>query len=95
MDNHKISISFKADRMHIYAYLKTTDSIKDNISAYICNLIEKDIQNSTTKSLEEQVRNLVQQFIGVYGTDSTLISPQSQSAEVPTDEDIDLINNLF
>lgn len=95
MDKHKISISFKADRMHIYNYLKTTDSIKDNISAYICNLIEKDIQSVNNKSIEEQVRNLVQQLIGAYATDSTLFSRQSQSVEVLTDEDKDLINNLF
>lgn len=95
MDKYKISISFKSDRMYIYNYLKTTEGIKDNISAYICNLIEKDIQNPNTKSLEEQVRKLVQQFIGAYATDSTLFLPQSHPAEVLTDEDIDLINNLF
>lgn len=95
MDKHKISISFKTERMYIYNYLKSTDGIKDNISAYICNLIDNDMQNTTTTSLEELVKSLVQQFIGDYTTNNTSLLIKSPPAEVLADEDINLINNLF
>ena len=92
MDKHKISISFKADRMHIYNYLKTTDGIKDNISAYICTLIEKDMINVSSRSLEEQVRTLVSQFISNYTQDNSLSVVNSNSIN---DDDFNLINSLF
>lgn len=95
MDKHKISISFKAERMHIYNFLKRTDGIKDNISAYICNLIEQDIKNNSAIPLEEQVKVLVQQYVCSYISDASQITTQNQATNSLTSEDIDLINNLF
>lgn len=92
MDKHKISISFKADRMHIYNYLKTTDGIKDNISAYICSLIEKDMLNVSTVSLEQQVKELVTNFMSNYVQNNSL---SQQTENTVNDGDINLINSLF
>jgi len=92
MDKHKISISFKADRLHIYNYLKNTDGIKDNISAYICNLIEQDMLNSSSTTLEQQVRELVSQLLNNYVPNQSHIKPANNTLN---DEDIDLINSLF
>ena len=95
MDMHKISISFKADRLHIYNYLKSTEGIKDNISAYICNLIEKDMQNTPTSALEEQVKALLQKLIGNVALESLASTISSNEDNVVSTEDIDLINHLF
>ena len=92
MDKHKISISFKADRLHIYNYLKSTDGIKDNISAYICSLIEKDMLNIPSNSLENQVKDLVSKFMSNYVQDNSL---SQQIESTVNNEDIDLINSLF
>ena len=95
MDKHKISISFKAERLHIYNYLKNTEGIKDNISAYICNLIEKDMQNTPTSALEEQVKALLQKLIGNVALESLSSTISSNEDNVVSTEDIDLINHLF
>ena len=92
MDKHKISISFKAERMHIYNFLKRTDGIKDNISAYICSLIEKDMLNISSNSLEDQVKDLVTKFMSNYVQDNSL---SKQTETTVNDEDINLINSLF
>ena len=95
MDKHKISISFKSDRMHIYHYLKNTEGVKDNISAYICNLIEKDMCTPSPILLEDQVQKLVEHFLSAYSSNEIIPLKKEEPKEITNLEDIDLINNLF
>lgn len=94
MAKNKISVSFPEKHLHIYNYLKT----KDNISSYICNLVENDIDNGQDSlDLDNKIRQLINEVL----KDKQIIVASSLS-NTPTDkddeitaEDIDTILNLF
>jgi len=93
MAKNKVSVSFSGKYIYLYDYLKA----KDNISNYICQLIESDIehQNSCT-DLEGQVIEIVnrllkdKQFVNL----SPSTNPEL-TTDIIRDEDIDTIKNLF
>ncbi len=94
MAKNKISISFPKKHLHIYNYLKT----KDNISSYICNLVENDINNGQDSlDLDNRIRQLIneilkdKQIVGTSTPSNVLIDKQDEI----TAEDIDTILNLF
>lgn len=89
MDKHKISISFKTDYLHIYHYLKQ----QNNISAYICKLVQADMQSTPPTNWEAQVKELIAQALQ---NAQLNISPDSSAMEdILTNDELDLINNLF
>ncbi|CDM68424.2 Hypothetical protein CM240_1260 [Clostridium bornimense] len=86
-----MSISFSRSKQSIYEYLKT----KDNISNYICNLVEKDMHSSKNNDddLESRIEIILQRLLTKDGLTLSLSQPATSNAE---DEDvISLINELF
>ncbi|MFJ8458186.1 hypothetical protein ACIQ57_03540 [Lysinibacillus xylanilyticus] len=92
MSKHKVSISFKQNSVHIYEFIKT----KENISSYLCKLIEADMNSELLPlDLESQVEQIMykllqnQEFLQPFTINS------NESKDNLSEEDIDLINNLF
>lgn len=94
MPNPKISISFKGEYLPVYDWLKS----RDNISAYICQLVVADMQNGVhSDDFEAKVetillkllksRNLVEQGDG--------IKVERDKLESLSNDEKDLINSLF
>ncbi|GEQ15601.1 hypothetical protein [Clostridium butyricum] len=90
MAKNKISISFSKSKQNIYEYLKT----KDNISNYICNLVEKDMHSSNADNdLESRIEIILQRLLIRDGLTLSIPQPTSSNAE---DQDVvSLINELF
>lgn len=91
LSKKKISISFKQNCSHIYEYLKT----KDNISSYICKLVEADMykeQHST--DLEKTVEKIILKTLQNNRMFENMPFHNSDENKLST-EDIDLINQLF
>jgi len=97
MANRKISISFKEKYLHVYLYLQQMKERKENVSDYICKLIEKDMNNDHDFHSLEDIRKIVLEILQanshILTTPST--PPSSISNEKLSDEDIDLLNQLF
>lgn len=94
MPNPKISISFKGEYLPVYDWLKS----RDNISAYICQLVLADMTNGVhSDDFEAKVetillkllknRNLVEQGDG--------IKVERDKLESLSNDEKDLINSLF
>ncbi|WP_148347404.1 hypothetical protein [Clostridium butyricum] len=90
MAKNKISISFSKSKQSIYEYLKT----KDNISNYICNLVEKEMHSSNTDDdLESRIEIILQRLLAKDRLTLSLSKPVTSNTE---DEDvISIINELF
>lgn len=91
MLKYKISISFKQKYLDIYTILKS----KDNISLYICELVRAD--SATSK---EDLEFKVEQILNKLLKDKQLIFNDpgkltKDTCNKTTDEDVDLILNLF
>ena len=95
MAKNKISISFPEKKLHLYNYLKS----KDNISNYMCNLIEADMNKDNADSdLEDKIEEIINKIL----KDKQLtISTSSENHDVIHNEDtlttndIDIIKDLF
>ena len=91
----KISISFSKQHLHIYEYLQG----KDNISAYVLQLIEADIKQKQDEEAnwEKKVEDVVIKVLS--RLDPASLSGVSQKeekkAETMRQEDRDLLNSLF
>lgn len=94
MPNPKISISFREEYLPVYDWLKS----RDNISAYICQLVLADMTNGVhSDDFERKVetillkllknRNLIEQGEG--------IRVERDKLESLSSEENDLINSLF
>ena len=91
----KISISFSKQHLHLYEYLRG----KDNISAYVLQLIEADLkqkqgeQANWEKKVEEVVIKVLSRL------DPAALSGISQKevekVETMRQEDRELLNSLF
>ncbi|QSO48488.1 hypothetical protein [Alicyclobacillus mengziensis] len=90
----KISISFKGEYLAVYDWLKS----RDNISAYICQLVLADMTNGVhSDDFEARVetillkllknRNLIEQGDG--------IKVERDNLESLSNDENDLINSLF
>lgn len=95
MAKNKISISFPEKKLYLYTYLKS----KDNISNYMCNLIEADMNKDNADSdLEAKIQGIIDNLLK-----ETLLtidpSPENynviHSEENLTPDDIDIIKDLF
>ncbi|ERI95242.1 hypothetical protein HMPREF1982_00383 [Clostridiales bacterium oral taxon 876 str. F0540] len=94
MAKNKISISFSEKHLHIYNYLKT----KDNISSYLCTLVEDDINNGQDRlDLDNKIRKIINDVLKdkqIIGSSPSSIDTTNKDSAI-TDEDIDTILNLF
>lgn len=90
MAKNKISISFSKSKQDIYEYLKT----KDNISNYICNLVDKEMHSSNTgDDLESRIENILHKIL----SKKQIILPSTNfiTSTCEDEEVISLINELF
>ncbi|WP_096552165.1 hypothetical protein [Ureibacillus thermosphaericus] len=92
MSKYKVSISFKQNALHLYEYLKT----KDNISSYLCKLIEADMYNQqNAPDLEAKVEEIVYKLLQNKNLLANVSLKTNDVVEKLSEEDIDLINQLF
>ncbi|WP_066372470.1 hypothetical protein [Neobacillus fumarioli] len=95
MSRNKMSISFKDEFYHVYEYLKT----KENVSRYICKLVEADMQNvEANEDLDTKVEKIVYRLLlnsHLLEKKSLTIKENQGETETLSSEDIDIINTLF
>lgn len=90
MAKNKISISFSKSKQNIYEYLKT----KDNISNYICNLVEKEMHSSNSyDDLESRIEIILYRLLAKDRL--TLSQPRPVTSNTEDEDVISLINELF
>lgn len=94
MAKRKISISFREKYEDVYLYLIEMKKRKENISEYICRLIKADMEE--TSNWQEKVRKIV--IDTLQSNNFPLNNHHSSSHQINnplSNEDIELINNLF
>lgn len=92
MAKNKISISFSGKYLHILNYLKT----KDNISGYICGLVEDDMEKGQVSlNLDDRIRQIIKEVLKDNQFINASPSPDTSKDSDITEEDIDTILNLF
>lgn len=97
MANRKISISFKEKYLDVYLFLEQMKNRKENVSEYICKLVEMDMNNDRDFHSLEDIRKIVLEILKANSHTLTnpSIPPSTTSNERLSDEDIDLLNQLF
>jgi hypothetical protein len=89
-DYKSITISFRPDSNHLYEFLRK----KDNKSAYILKLIEKDMEGEDSPSLKQTIRAIILEILSE--NDITLHEIKKDTNEENlTDYDIGIINEYF
>lgn len=95
MAKNKVSISFPEKKLYLYNHLKS----KDNISSYICHLIEDDInKKSDDSSLEVKIKQIIDKILKDRQLSITTSSKNQNdicSEDNLTTNDIDIIKDLF
>ena len=93
MSKTKISISFSKKYLSTYTYLKS----QENASLYICTLVAIDIgKKHESNDLESQVELIVERVLkDKQLTYSNSDKSHENTSNKTTDEDVDLILNLF
>ncbi|MEY2372160.1 MULTISPECIES: hypothetical protein [Lysinibacillus] len=92
MSKYKVSISFKQNSIHLYEFIKT----KENISSYLCKLIEADMNGEhSSLDLESQVEQIMHKLLQNQEFLQPITINSNKSKDNLSAEDIDLINNLF
>ncbi|MCS1391981.1 hypothetical protein NXZ77_10390 [Lysinibacillus boronitolerans] len=92
MSKYKVSISFKQNSIHLYEFIKT----KENISSYLCKLIEADMNGEhSSLDLESQVEQIMHKLLQNQEFLQPIKINSNKSKDNLSEEDIDLINNLF
>lgn len=97
MAKNKISVSFSEKYLHLYNFLKN----KDNVSAYICELIEKDLEKPHTDDeiLEAKIEQIVERILRdkqIHYTSSNGTPENNQTdPNMPSSEDVETILGLF
>lgn len=97
MAERKISISFKEKYLPVYHYLQQLREQKENVSDYICKLVERDMHNEPHHLPLEDIRKIVHEILQSNGsatTNSAHVATTKQNHEL-ADEDIALLNQLF
>lgn len=97
MANRKISISFKEKYLDVYLFLEQMKNRKENVSEYICKLVEMDMNNDRVFHSLEDIRKIVLEILKANSHILTNPSfpPSTTSNERLSDEDIDLLNRIF
>jgi hypothetical protein len=89
-DYKSITISFKPDANHLYQFLRK----KDNKSAYILKLIEKEMEGEDSPSLKQTIKAIILEILSE--NDITLNEIKKDTNEENlTDYDIGIINEYF
>ena len=90
----KISISFKGEYLAVYDWLKS----RDNISAYICQLVLADMTNGVhSDDFEAKVETILLKLLKNrnLAVQSDGIEDEGDKLESLSSEEKDLINSLF
>jgi predicted CopG family antitoxin len=100
MAKHKISISFKRKYHDVYVFLNHLKENNENVSDYICKLVQADMSKEQTKitfSQSEIEKMILEALLKTHQV--IPLNPPSQTEKQKTgklsEEDIDLLNNLF
>ncbi|MDN4095647.1 hypothetical protein QYF48_22935 [Brevibacillus agri] len=90
---HKLSISFKTQYQHIYEHLQSIP----NKSDYIAKAVEAYMNRKQDTVSHEKIRKIVMEILQTQGVHSSASIPSSSSQVMEhfTEEDADLINQLF
>lgn len=90
---HKLSISFKSQYQHIYEHLQSIP----NKSDYIAKAVEAYMNRKQDTASHEEIRKIVMEILQTQGVHSSAPIPSSSSQVMEhfTEEDADLINQLF
>lgn len=89
-DYKSITISFRPDANHLYEFIRK----KDNKSAYILKLIEKDMEGEDSPSLKQTIKAIILEILSE--NDITLNEIKKDTNEENlTDYDIGIINEYF
>lgn len=93
MGKHKLSISFSAEYEDLYNNLKKMK----NRSSLICNVLSKNLNISSNNSsdLEEIVERAVIKALEKYNVTTVNCNISDAMKDEISNEDRDLINNLF
>lgn len=98
MPKNKVSVSFSGKYIHLYEFLKT----KDNVSNYICSLIEKDLEkpHSDDEILEAKIEEVVERILrnkNINYISTNTPSGYSELSEITkvSQEDVNTILGLF
>lgn len=101
MQKHKLSISFKRKFNDAFIYINHLKENNENVSDYICKLIEADMkkEHSTESVIQDEVRKVILETL--FSGDNRFI-PQFADNKAPdlrekkqNEEDKDLLNQLF
>lgn len=97
MANRKISISFKEKYLPVYHFLQQMKDRKENVSDYLCRLVEMDMNNNRDFHSLEDIRKIVLEILQENSHILTNPStpPSASSNEKLSDEDVELLNQLF
>ena len=84
------TISFKPDANHLYEFL----SEKSNKSAYILELIKKDMEGEEVATLKQTIKSIL---LEVLNEDDIILNATKRDSieETLTDYDIGIINEYF
>ncbi|MCM3472186.1 hypothetical protein [Brevibacillus borstelensis] len=90
---HKLSISFKSQYQHVYEHLQSIP----NKSDYIAKAVEAYMNRKQDAASHEEIRKIVMEILQNQGIHSSVQIPSSPSQVVDliSEEDTDLINQLF
>ena len=93
MDKHKLSISFSSEYDELYNYLKNMK----NRSSIICKVLNENLNISNNKSedLEEIVERALIKALEKHNVTNVNYNSSDAKKDEISDEDRDLINNLF
>lgn len=87
---HSVTISFKPSTIDLYEFLQT----KSNKSAYILQLIEKDMEVNETVFLKEKIKGIILEVLKEDDMDLRDIRIDSEKDRF-TNDDINIINEYF
>ena len=93
MDKHKLSISFSSEYDELYNYLKNMK----NRSSIICKVLNEtlNISNNKSEDLEEIVERALIKALEKHNVINVNYNSSDAKKDEISDEDRDLINNLF
>ncbi|KPV44077.1 hypothetical protein [Alicyclobacillus ferrooxydans] len=91
MSKQKISISIRDPA--IYEFVKAKAE-RENVSAYVCDLIRRNMEQPSEEDLDKKVEEIVRRLL--QNTDAVTFSPSNQpNKNSLTDEDRELLKSLF
>jgi len=100
VSKHKLSISIKRKYHDVYVFLDYLKSNKENVSDYICGLVEADMnkKNKPDTFIQDEVRKVVIETLlagnlTLKQLPDNIVTPSNEDKH--RSEDIDLLNQLF